>query len=67
MLFSGDRAIASFCGVSTPTVSKQRKHLQEEGAFARNQRANRQERPQAQNGEHWHESQPQKENPQNCQ
>ena len=26
-----DRAIASFCGVSTPTVSKQRKHLQEEG------------------------------------
>jgi len=24
-----DRAIASFCGVSTPTVSKQRKHLQE--------------------------------------
>jgi DNA-binding Lrp family transcriptional regulator len=27
----GDRAIASFCGVSTPTVSKQRKHLQEEG------------------------------------
>ena len=26
-----DRAIATFCGVSTPTVSKQRKHLQEEG------------------------------------
>lgn len=26
-----DRAIADFCGVSTPTVSKQRKHLQEEG------------------------------------
>jgi DNA helicase-2/ATP-dependent DNA helicase PcrA len=26
-----DRAIASFCGVSTPTVSKQRKHLQKEG------------------------------------
>jgi len=27
----GDRAIADFCGVSTPTVSKQRKRLQEEG------------------------------------
>jgi ATP-dependent exoDNAse (exonuclease V) beta subunit len=26
-----DRAIADFCGVSAPTVSKQRKHLQEEG------------------------------------
>jgi ATP-dependent exoDNAse (exonuclease V) beta subunit len=26
-----DRAIADFCGVSTPTVSKQRKRLQEEG------------------------------------
>jgi ATP-dependent exoDNAse (exonuclease V) beta subunit len=26
-----DRAIADFCGVSAPTVSKHRKHLQEEG------------------------------------